>query len=60
MSHIARSAVVIGSCAAALAAAASPAGAAWTAPQELPNTAGGAAPAVGPNTPRVRVTQLTG
>ncbi|MDP1848669.1 MAG: hypothetical protein Q8K79_12820 [Solirubrobacteraceae bacterium] len=40
MSPIARSAVVIGSCAAALAATASPAGAAWAAPQELPNTAG--------------------
>ena len=38
MSHIARRAIVIGSCAAALAAAASPAGAAWTPPHELPNT----------------------
>jgi hypothetical protein len=39
MSNYRRAAVVIGSCATALTAAC-PAGAAWTAPQELPNTAG--------------------
>ncbi|MEA2149406.1 MAG: hypothetical protein QOD69_1236 [Solirubrobacteraceae bacterium] len=40
MSNFSRSAVVLGSCAAALVAAASPAAAAWTPPQELPGTAG--------------------
>jgi hypothetical protein len=40
MSNLSRSAAVLGSCAAALAAAASPAGAAWTPPQELASTAG--------------------
>lgn len=40
MSNFSCSAVVMGSCAAALAAFAAPAGAAWTPPQELPNTAG--------------------
>jgi hypothetical protein len=39
MINFARTAVVLGSCAVALAAAASPASAEWTAPQELPNTA---------------------
>jgi hypothetical protein len=39
MSNLSRS-VVIGSCAAALAAFAAPAGAAWTPPQELPGTGG--------------------
>ena len=40
MKTLSRSACLLGSCAAALAAVASPAGAAWTAPQELPNSAG--------------------
>jgi hypothetical protein len=40
MSRLLRSAVVVGSCASALAAFTSPAGAAWTAPQELPGSAG--------------------
>jgi hypothetical protein len=40
MNNLSRSAVVIGSCAAALAAAGAPAGAAWTPPQELPGNAG--------------------
>ncbi len=40
MTRLRRSAVVLGSCAAALAAAAAPAAAAWTAPAELPGSAG--------------------
>jgi hypothetical protein len=40
MSTLSRSAVAMASCAVALAAIASPASAAWTVPQELPNTAG--------------------
>jgi hypothetical protein len=39
MSKLSRSAIVLGSCAATLAAA-SPAAAAWTPPQELPGSAG--------------------